>query len=767
MKEKIKKNKKLICHILLTFFVFSISIAIDHSFRSIKISKDILSTLAQIQVSLVALTVTMESIATTFINDEIFGVKLRAVMKIRKNTYSLLSMIFILLILSSVSIFALISDLFFLGLSTVVLTIYYSLKFSFQDLPLCFRCDKAIIKVLKENKNNLNVINLENQEIYNELLTNYAIKKRIDYVYKKITDEREVETIDYLFGLLCKKLDGFPNYDDFTNKMELEKYVDSLLDNIMLLFNEESKIFEDYDDANKMALNYAKILYLIHKKKDLLSETTIDKFKRVFIMLFNFLLFDVSKKTKLKIDIAFKTYYQLLIWSLKNGEIWAVDLLRERYSSWSFIFTKHKMSNVLFSNISMVLFYYYAYETNIEESFKLEIKKIIDENKRKGNTFYHSWKYLFNEHLQNFNLAYVDLMNYFDIDKFEYMIANQTKSCIFSKFSVADWWVKCFISSDNANINSLSFLDEDFPHKEILANKLDNLFELNTKNIVLTDDIRKFYDIYNINEVSFKMLEHREEVRKKLFNFKNEFKKTEIMKETNNNLSTSLAKLKDKLFNGTFNYFESLVKNKKEVDLSNIVSRGFYIMAEMFDLEDTAKMYLDYIKQEYQQDFKKVFDKSFNSKYIGFDDKEINIILKRLLDKNPSTTSERIMWLTDSYVGIDKKIKKDLLDLDKNIKYDNSYPLVKRYTYFNDKAISFDYKIDIFELMPLSEDEVLKELENYQSDAGTYYYQGIQFNYLELKELIKNKYFKIKIFIKYKINYDKEEMFVFDPFNDK
>ena len=263
------------------------------------------------------------------------------------------------------------------------------------------------------------------------------------------------------------------------------------------------------------------------------------------------------------------------------------------------------------------------------------------------------------------------------------------------------------------------------------------------------------------------MLEHREEVRKKLFNFKNEFKKTEIMKETNNNLSTSLAKLKDKLFNGTFNYFESLVKNKKEVDLSNIVSRGFYIMAEMFDLEDTAKMYLDYIKQEYQQDFKKVFDKSFNSNYIGFDDKEINIILKRLLDKNPSTTSERIMWLTDSYVGIDKKIKKDLLDLDKNIKYDNSYPLVKRYTYFNDKAISFDYKIDIFELMPLSEDEVLKELENYQSDAGTYYYQGIQFNYLELKELIKNKYFKIKIFIKYKINYDKEEMFVFDPFNDK
>ena len=151
------------------------------------------------------------------------------------------------------------------------------------------------------------------------------------------------------------------------------------------------------------------------------------------------------------------------------------------------------MSNVLFSNISMVLFYYYAYETNIEESFKLEIKKIIDENKRKGNTFYHSWKYLFNEHLQNFNLAYVDLMNYFDIDKFEYMIANQTKSCIFSKFSVADWWVKCFISSDNANINSLSFLDEDFLHKEILANKLDDLFELNTKNIVLTDDIRKFY----------------------------------------------------------------------------------------------------------------------------------------------------------------------------------------------------------------------------------------------------------------------------------
>ena len=571
--KKNKKNKRISIQIfVLLLFVIGCVIC-DFKINDIENQQEIVNTLAQIQISIVALTITMSSITTTFIKDEIFGVELKKIFKLRRGTIlSLKCTICILLIFSSFSIYSVINNALYLVVLMLIMSIYICLHVSFQDLPLCFLNDNAIIDILKNNKSNMDEKYLDNQENYNKLLVNYAIEKRINKVYKSLRDGPDVKFIDYLFEQLCSQLNSFPDYEDYENKNKVDKYVSSLLDNIELLFNKDSVIFEDYKNPNKMASYFSRFFYGIHKKMNLLSKNTLNKYERIFNLLFLLLIVDEDKKNKFIQDVVFKTYHNLLSWSLTNSELWVVELLRKNYSKWSYTFTTSKMSNILFSEISMVLFYYYNYERSISESFKLEIKEIIDENKINNSIdIVSSWKTLFNKHLNDYKLTFVDLIDYFDIDKFEFMIMNQTKTCIFSEFNVADWWVKCLISSDNLYNNSLIFLDEDFRHKNILANCIDKIFEANTKNVIFDNSFKDFANFYDIQDGDLNMLGFYDEIKEKLFNFKNAFKKEEMKKEIEvTNVSNHLWELKESILNGIYDHFNSLVKNDKNLDLSVI-----------------------------------------------------------------------------------------------------------------------------------------------------------------------------------------------------
>ena len=659
------------------------------------------------------------------------------------------------------TIVSMIFNLLYSSLLMLTLTIVICLWISIQDLPLCFKNDKALIRLIKNNKN-INVNGLNNSETYNIMVRNLINDKKINKVYELLKIGKDSDLIDYMFNLIISELTSFKSFDDTQNKIEFDKFADATLENITLLLNNESKIFDDYSNSDKIAVYLARIFYYINIYKHLLDKATISKFERVFNSLF-WLLF--IKEENIQKDIAFKTYQQLLYWSFRECELWVVRLLKKAYSSWSHTFSDYKLANILFSEISFILFYYYQYEDLISKDKKQSIKDFINEQDVYSSTEIGlSWKTLFEEHLTNYSLTFSDLYKYIDAEKFEYMLVNHCKYCLFSGRSLADWWIKCLFSSSNLYHYNLEFLDTIDEGKDTLSYYLDNLFELNSEKIKVDKSFNEFSDFFDLEDNQVEHINLYKNTIQKLYTFKNSCKKQREQEYLMRvNVNKDLKELHEHLHTETINYLNSLGFRDETIDLSDIKARGFYNLEEMFELENAKSLYLDMIKNCFKRDFDNVFEQEMSDSFITFNDNLKDIELEKCLNIRPTFTTEKVMYALESRTNINPTLKERLIELDSNISLLNNQSLLQQYCYGNEKSIKFNYEIHTFELKPLPDEEVLKIIDQYKAENGTYFYQGVQYSYNELIAVLKQKLFTMKIYLKYKIIYDKNNLCVFDP----
>lgn len=762
----VKKNIETIIFMLIASVPIIIGFIFDGEIK-IKDQQNIVNTLSQIQISIVSLTVTMMSISTSFINEKIFGVKLKAILKLRKGfTLSLLSTFIILSIYTIITIYTIVKNMLLLSIILLALTIWICLSISIQDLPICFYQDEAIIRLLKNNRINKTDFNdLNNQETYNTLILNLIIKKKFHKVYKLLKkDNDNNELIDYLFDIIISKFVKFIDYEDSQTKHEFNTYVYSILENISLLLNKNNSIFDEYDDANKIAVYISSIFYHIKLNEKSLSEKTIQQFERNFNHMFTILMFENNDKRK---RIFFNAFQNILSSSLCNCQLWAVELLKKNYSTWHNTFTNHTLINILFSEISLVLFYYYEYESLIKKEFKTEIKKIIDNSKEYNSTeIDFPWKILFQEHLKNYSLKIDNLMSYTKIDMYEFLLYNRPKSCIFSDRSIINWWIKCLLYSSNFHDYNLDFLNRKFDGNDLLFACLDDLFELNSKKIILNISFQKFANFFDLKIIDFNNHPYYEKIINNLFNLKNEYmKQLQSLDTITDNSDDNLECLRDTLKNGTINFLNNLGNLDKNINLSGIEPKRLYSIIEIYDLEESGRVYLEWIKNCFIQDFQFFFKNEFSSNYISLKETLSEHFLEEFIASEPTMTTGKIMYLLNYPPNINTKLKTKLVDLDKKITQQNNL-LIGEYCYFNENSVKYNYEIVTFDLNQLSDDNILKELDTYKSENGIYFYQGIQYNQKELFDLLKKKLFTIKVFIKYKIEYNKHEIYAFDPYDN-
>lgn len=773
IKVWLKKHRNILIALILIFIGLALTTAcymFDLSTDVNKEEQNIICTIVQMQIAIASLVITMMSITTTFLNENIYGVKIKDIFKLRKGlNLSLLSVIIILMVFTVYSIISMILNLLYSSLLMVVFTIVICLWVSIQDLPLCFKNDKALIRLIKCNRKNINIdetenseINLNNSAIYNSIVLNLIIDKKMNKVYELLRKNKDSVLIDYMFNLTINRLAGFKKFDNSQNKVEFDKFADATLENITLLLNNENKVFENYNNSDKISVYLARIFYYINMNKDLLDETTKVKFERSFNSLFRFLFLSEDNKSTV---IAFKTYQQLLYWSFKECDLWVVRLLRKVYSSWFYIFSDYKLANIVFSEISFVLFYYYQYENLISKDKKQSIKNFINEHDICSSTEMGlTWKKLFEKHLINYSLTLSDLQKYIDVEKFEYMLVNHCKCCLFSERSLAEWWIKCLFSSSNLYHYKLEFLDTIDEGRDTLSYYLDDLFELNSENIKVDKSFSEFNEFFGLKSKQIEYIDLYKNTIHKLYSFKNSCKKQrEAEYLSKSNVSKDLEGLREHLQTETIKYLNSLGFRDETIDLSGIQARGFYNLGEMFEIENAKLLYLDTIKACFEYDFDKVFEKELSDNIIIFDDHLKEVELEKCLNINPTFTTEKVMYMLERKTNIGAELKAKLIELDEKILLLNNQSLLQQYCYGNEKAIRFNYEIDTFELKPLVEEEILKLIDQYKAENGTYFYQGVQYSYNELIDVLKEKLFTMKIYLKYKIIYDKNNLCVFDP----
>lgn len=715
--------------------------------------------------AIVALVVTMESITTTFLNENICGVRLKDILKLRRGiNLSLLNTIIILMLFTLVSLVSMIFNLFYTSLLMALFTIFICIWISIQDLPICFKNDKALINLLKRNKKNINISGLNNSETYNFIVLNLVNDKKIDKVYELLKEGKDKNLIDYIFNLIINRLTNFKHFDDIPqNKIEFDKFSEATLENIALLFNNKSKVFDDYDDPDKIAVYLARIFYYINDCRNLLDKTTIEKFELKFMSMF-WLLF--IKDEIIQKNIAFKTYQLLLMWSLRKCDLWVVKLLKKAYSSNYYTFSNYKLVNILFSEISFVLFYYYNYETLISDNKRNDILNFVKEKEVYGVTeIGYSWEQLFKKHLTNYSLNFHDLYKNINAEQFEFMLDNKCKLCLFSQRSLAEWWIKClFCSVDfyQYDFNFLKSLDEK--EKNILSYYLDSIFEKNSVKIKLDKSFYDFESFFNLSDKLDDFNDIYEKNIKTLFDFNNNCKKhreTEYISKAN--VSKDLKDLYEYLLKGTKDYLESLGFIDKTLDLTKTKAKGIYNLEEIFETDNAKPLYLDVIKNCFAREFNENFEKQMSNECITFNDKLKVEDLKKCLIINPTFTTEKVMYVLRNKTKIDEQLINKLEKLDESIAVKNNNALLIPYCYGNNQSVKFNYEIHTFELKPLTDEELLKIIDQYKSENGTYFYHGVQYSYNELLDVLKQKLFTMKIFLKYKIVYDKNNLCVFDP----
>ena len=770
-----KINKKLMffltSSILLCLFLICCLI-IDLETKDIKNQQNIISTLSQIQIAIFTLVFTILSILIGFFNEYIYGIRFKALLKLRKGiNISLLTGIIILFIFTSITIISIIFNLFYCLLLMLIFTIIICIWLFVQYLPLCFINDKALIKLIKKNmKENILMNGLNNTETMNTLVLNLIIEKKINEIYKLLKNkEKNKEIIDYFFNLIINKLASFKHLNDNQQyKKEVIGLVNNIIDNVDLLFESKTTIFSDYEEVKKLSIYLARIFNIINNIKDLLDVETIRKVENVFLSMAFFLCIkDEGQETKITLrkEIVFNTYQQLIIISFCKCDLWVAKLFKRFFSRYHYAFSSQKYINILFSEISFLLFYHYK-EANISKKIKLEIKAFVNEKEdysitEKGL----SWKELFKQHLMNYSIKINDLYEYIPLEQFELLSYNIVKPNIVTKRIIAEWWLKCLFYSDKFFEYNFDFLKEIKNNEaECLVYYLDEI--LNNDEKIDTNKISEsfssfenFFDLDKniINEFNYI---YENEI-KTLYSFKNSFKKQKEKLETPKELQTLQKELLDKLKN----FFDSISLDfgNKKMSLSKIKSKEFYILEEMYNFVNVNDIYLYSIKNSIYKYFYNDFEQQMSTSCIVFDDKLNKEKLEKILSANISFTTQKVMhFLKIKKYDFGNLIPK-LEILDNNIEVIKTSILLRPFCYGNKKAVKFNYEIESFELKKLKEEDILKIMDKYKAQNGTYFYNGVQYSYIELLDLLKLKLFTIRFRLKYKIKYDKNNLFYFNP----
>lgn len=773
MEEKQKKNSKnrivsmtLICVFLL---LFSSAVVFDCYYPQILCDSrlSIVSVLAQIQIAIFALTVTVISISTSLMKDELYGVATKDILKLRKNlTFNLLSVMIILFALTILMVLSIVFQLFITSIVLMASTIVIGIWSSWQDLPICFKNDKALINLLKKNVQTKRD-GINDLEIQNKLLLGLLYAKKLDKVYNLLKTKdtsKNKELFDRLMTILVNESTNFQYYIDIPEtKLEVNNSITHILENIEGLLQKDNSLVNEYEDNDKVSLYLTRILYYIHEHEKQLDIETNKKFESYISSLF----FKLYVSNEDETSIEFKTLHHLLRWSLRECDLWFVTLLQKEYARWHYSFSEHKMVSILFCEISFVMFVYYNYEKLISEEKKTLIREKIDEPIKISETErVLPWRYLFNEFIDKFNMSFDDLTKNIDPDAWEFMLMNECKSCIMTDNSLASWWFMCLISSDNLYRYDFEILNNlDDKNKRIFVNYLDILFIGNSKEIKMQQQFEDFKNTFHIRDNKLENINQFSKVVDGLYKFKNKYKKDKELSEAiindikcDNHLDDLSSYLKtsliEKLDNSPF--------IDKSINLEDVQAKGFFNVEEMFEIESAKSLYQDMIYRCYQYEFIKIFDEHFKDKYISFNETTTNNQLKKIIKVNPTLTVSKELSALNRLTHLDKDIVNKVVAIDENIEIVKDITLPNNY-YTNNKGIKFNYDIFMFELKELTDDELQRCVDNQKSDNGTYFYNGIQYEFDELFDLFKKKYFTIKLYLRYKFVFDDKNIVKVDP----
>ena len=755
----ILKNCKVIVYLVIFVLLFIIAIFCDtfwrtnfyNFFSNIFSNWDYGGVLSAVQIGVAAFTITLVSFTSSHNNKTYYNLETKDVLKLKYNfTLSIYWLTLFELVLSVMSVIFYYLQYYFTISLLLGFTLMLCFIYTVQTLPIIMKSNKALESLLKQNVKKIK--NFED-ETFNKLLFNYVVEKGFDKTYTFLPKTGDKKTL--FEQILRNSIDSMRNYKKYQDipslKLELSSIVSRNLENIKIIFNEDSEIFKDDQNYKCLTIFIAQLFYFIQDRKNQLDEQTLERADNTLSSLFACLLYDKDNKMAKSI---FEAFEFILKWTIEDENMWFINLVKLEFSKYYFTFTDKYWMKKLFAEISILLYYYCEQEKLINNDFKEKLKQfLIDKYQINAKDYSHSWSALMNDYIGNFNLKLSDLVNGFNLENWEFVPYNKSKFCILHQTQVHSWWLNCYLCTikifdefDKEDFNQLS--DKE---KSNFICVVTSLFKTDSSTFVPPKNFNEFVNFYKIQDnYGENYFDSQISFIKDLFEVKNDYKKSieeDFTKKNNNEYLSELSNYLENEISLEFKKSKAYDPDLKIPDKN--IPKGFYVLEEMFDLENSKYAYKDQIIRSFSNEFKKNIEEKFNGDFLSFDEHNIKKTLDKIEQIKPEYSTQKGMAGLSRFKIFSSEELEKWKEFDSKIEDCSKDLVVPHYVYANKNGIKFNFDITIFELNKLSEADVQRVLDDYKKDNGVYFYKGIQFEYDELRILLHKKLFTLKVYIKF------------------
>jgi len=601
------------------------SIFIDIVYKSSLTSYTNIS--SDIIIVLLPLVITILSITLSMPREPIYGIENTDFRKLRgERTYNFFEMMIITIVVFIVfglaSIFSLVVTVWILGL----VSIWYSIIFLNQEIPILIRDDKKIKRIIRKNiHKNIKEITLDSMpneismlialqnllltegiiSAYEVLKTNNGERNRV-YLDKLLSLQNE-----YLFGYIDNHTLVLESLTSQYRNIEILQAIDTSIRNINDIIgqNEQLNILEIYGDEEHF-YHITRSLFSLHK---ILTEL---KFERKFTNEFTSIIVNIFMKIKFGKEnessnrFLYKILNAMVTNSVSKNELWFIEILRD--SSFGDSFSVYGSDEYMIF-ISIYFYYLSKLENRAPDELKKKIDDFINQPSKRTNSNNETWSQVLKHKLDYMNPNEVTLLLSKMLSIFEYNSnsfswydpsshgtrwSTISGDHTFSKELIMKWWLGYVLT--DSNLHAYVFDNETTLQMPQLHENDAYLFavELN-KNWFDDDKLRTgivlpIAEYYGSNEKVQNYMENSQLVD--MFKtFKNKEIKERIINEIQENQVTpdSLEKHKKVLAEGLKKAINEFSVLDTSIDLSKAQHKYFGILFDTRWSEELVKSYAE------------------------------------------------------------------------------------------------------------------------------------------------------------------------------
>ena len=737
--------------------VFACNLLCD---SSIGVVCQVVATIASCLASIIAISMSLQ-------NDVCFGIPVKKFNNLRVGFhFSISNILIVSIILLLINVAFYVTDLLIASIGTALVEVIFCLYLSVVEIPIMAKKEKSLLHIVKKRlqfeQTTVGDIPKDLKDVLKYLISE---EKNLTVTYNLLKSKDEKFNTYLLLNLLGVQSDLASEVKQIQDVQKKQNIIDAIIRNItdIFLFKKDFDISEILKD-NLTDYDYviSRTLYKLHNKQlatDIGSNDKVCGFVASWVVGLR-----GDKISESKTDFIVTTLLSVLSTSIAKNDFAFISALRRELSIYNFALSHLSGCALIFSLISMQMFYLYSGAHGVTSEHKSNISDFLNCSGLSDNVKILSWKVLYNEFLRAYAIEFKDFWHFFKLNKDRWdvpLLGTQMYLVTLDFEFVLKWYLFNLLCSARASKYDYEQLKlkEMAMYDYALENILDSLFDQDSE-IIIPDQMRRIIEFYGIKTSGLNLFKAVERNERNLFKFKNKIH----TKDFDDKIQKAKAADKDEVCK---KFHSQVVKKLQEewgfdnsLRIDGRPQQAHIIIEKTSDAINFDEVVVDYFVRSILMEVRGRVCASTIKKDEKFDSE-----ISKLLKKRIYAISEQSQY-SISFNLSDAKIREQFDNEVQNAEKFDSHILVGDYLLLS-KAFKFNFEFIEFRAMNLTEEQISAQVETYKRADGQYTFEGAFLSREQIEEYVKNQFIVISICLKLQVESWKELLYEINLYDDE